>query len=107
MIDGSLLVNPGECEVVVGILWTRLDSSLPTKFQPEDRDSMTGTERELEDAFTGYEEATIRLIDEDTDEKEARQLAKPDILVYATGEIVNLAKTRRRKGKRAPQQTRT
>ena len=44
---------------------------MPTKFQPEDRDSMTGTERELEDAFTGYEEATVRLIDEDTDEKEA------------------------------------
>ena len=82
------LVNPGDCEIVVGIFWSRLGSVLPEKFRKEDGLQLTGTEWELEEAFHAYESRKSELIDDGASEKEASTSAKPDILIYRRNEKV-------------------
>jgi len=68
------LVNPGTCDIVLGVLWTRLGSPLPDRFRsPRSHATMTGTEWELEQAFAAYEKNR---------EAAGAGEAKPDILVY-------------------------
>lgn len=61
------LIHPGDCDIVLGVLWSRLGSPLPEKFNCLNNLSRTGTEWELEEAF--------RTFDENAGEK-------PDILIY-------------------------
>ncbi len=69
------LVNPGECEIVIGILWSKFGSPLPPKFRKSTGDRWgSGTEWELEMAFEAYEKDLARTGD--------RLAAKPDIIVY-------------------------
>lgn len=69
------LVNPGECEMVVGILWSRLGSLMPEKFRKASGERyQSGTEWELEMAFDAYEQSLAGIGD--------RAAAKPDIIVY-------------------------
>ncbi|MBC7979034.1 MAG: hypothetical protein H7Y36_00555 [Armatimonadetes bacterium] len=69
------LVNPAECEIVLGILGSRLGSPLPAKFLKQSGERyQSGTEWELEAAFDGYERSLAVTGD--------RFLAKPDILIY-------------------------
>ena len=69
------LANPGNCDIVVGVLWTRLGSPLPEKFRKASGERyQSGTEWELEMAFDGYERNFARTGDPLS--------AKPDIVVY-------------------------
>lgn len=69
------LANPGECEMVVGILWSRLGSLMPEKFRKQSGERyQSGTEWELEMAFDAYEQSLARTRDP--------VIAKPDIIVY-------------------------
>ncbi len=68
------LIDPASCEIVVGILWSRLGSPLPERFRGVDGLVPTGTEWELESAFTAYEKSLAETGDPIT--------AKPDILIY-------------------------
>jgi WD40 repeat protein/tetratricopeptide (TPR) repeat protein len=69
------LANPGECEMVVGILWSRLGSLMPEKFRKASGERyQSGTEWELEMAFDAYEQSLARSGDP--------AAAKPDIIVY-------------------------
>jgi hypothetical protein len=69
------LVNPGDCEMVVGILWSRLGSLMPEKFRKASGERFdSGTEWELEMAFEAYGNSL-----ELTGDPVA---AKPDIVVY-------------------------
>lgn len=75
------LINPGDCEIVVGILFSRLGSPLPPKFQKLEGTTPTGTEWELEEAFAAYDASLEETGDPET--------AKPDILVYRRKEKVS------------------
>ncbi|MFN0126809.1 MAG: tetratricopeptide repeat protein [Verrucomicrobiales bacterium] len=69
------LVNPGDCEIVLGILWSRLGSRLPARFLKQTGERFeSGTEWELEAAFDAYQKSIARGAD--------RFTAKPDILIY-------------------------
>jgi WD40 repeat protein/Tfp pilus assembly protein PilF len=69
------LVNPGECEMVIGILWSRLGSLMPDKFRKASGARYdSGTEWELEMAFEAYEQSLARTGDP--------VAAKPDIVIY-------------------------
>ena len=69
------LANPGNCEIVVGILWSRLGSPLPDKFRKATGDRYSsGTEWELEMAFDAYERNLARSGDP--------LGVEPDIVVY-------------------------
>lgn len=69
------LINPEDCQIVVGILWSRLGSPLPEKFLKESGERYSsGTEWELEMAFEAYGRSLARLGD--------AVAAKPDIVVY-------------------------
>jgi hypothetical protein len=69
------LVNPGDCEMVVGILWSRLGSLMPEKFRKASGERYdSGTEWELEMAFEAYEQSLVRTGDP--------VAAKPDIVIY-------------------------
>lgn len=62
------LENPGLCDIVVGVLWSRAGSPLPAKFQPPGgKVPLTGTTWELEEAFAAFE---------------ASGHTKPDIIIY-------------------------
>lgn len=64
------LENPGNCDIVIGILWSRVGSPLPAKFQREGGgEPLTGTTWELEEAFAAFEASAG---DERT----------PDIVIY-------------------------
>ena len=77
------LINPGNCEIVVGVFWSRLGSPLPAKFQKQVSSSpITGTEWELEQAFGAYERRKRELVTDGTALRQAEVLAKPDILIY-------------------------
>lgn len=69
------LANPGNCDIVVGVLWTRLGSPLPEKFRKASGERYhSGTEWELEMAFDAYD----RRLKETGDPLQA----SPDIVVY-------------------------
>ncbi len=69
------LVNPGDCEMVVGILWSRLGSLMPEKFLKASGERYdSGTEWELEIAFESYRKSLEKTGDP--------FVAKPDIIVY-------------------------
>lgn len=69
------LVTPGVCEIVVGILWSRLGSMMPPKFTKASGERyQSGTEWELEVAFEAYEKSLLATGD--------IQAAKPDIVIY-------------------------
>lgn len=73
------LTNPGECDIVLGILWSRLGSPLPERFRDSNtRISITGTEWELEQAFAAYERSRMG---------QGESHAKPDILVYRRKQV--------------------
>lgn len=73
------LVNPGECDIVIGILWSKFGSPLPPKFRKVTGDRWgSGTEWELEMAFEAYEKELERT--------GSRKVAKPDIIVYRRAE---------------------
>ncbi|MEQ1839613.1 MAG: AAA family ATPase, partial [Verrucomicrobiales bacterium] len=76
------LINPGKCELVVGILGTRLGSPLPAKFAALSGSKMTGTEWELEEAFTAYDDHVQALVKNGSNPEEAATQATPDILIY-------------------------
>jgi WD40 repeat protein len=76
------LINPGECDIVLGILWSRLGSPLPARFQ-QDRDGpTTGTEWELEEAIEAHARSFALLVADGLSEREANLKAKPDVVVY-------------------------
>ena len=69
------LLNPGQCDMVVGILWTRLGSPLPEKFRKLTGEAhATGTEWELAQAFTAYDASLAQTGDPLT--------ARPDVVLY-------------------------
>jgi hypothetical protein len=69
------LVNPGDCEIVIGILWSRLGSLMPEKFRKASGERyQSGTEWELEMAFAAYEKSLAETGD--------LLRAKPDIVIY-------------------------
>ena len=69
------LINPGDCEMVLGILWSRLGSTLPEKFRKQTGERyQSGTEWELEMAFDAYEKSLALTGDPIA--------AKPDIIIY-------------------------
>lgn len=69
------LRNPGECDIVIGILWSRLGSPLPERFRGlRGEIHATGTEWELAQAFEAYEKCLQETGNPD--------LAKPDVIVY-------------------------
>jgi hypothetical protein len=69
------LINPGDCEMVLGIVWSRLGSPLPEKFRKQTGERyQSGTEWELEMAFDAYEKDLAQTGD--------AIAAKPDIIIY-------------------------
>ncbi|WP_367870669.1 hypothetical protein [Luteolibacter sp. Populi] len=67
------LIRPSDCDLFVGILWSRLGSPLPSQFNRKDGTRFdSGTEWELEEATDAFEERA----------KKDPSKAKPDILVY-------------------------
>ncbi|MCW1913389.1 DUF4062 domain-containing protein [Luteolibacter sp. GHJ8] len=67
------LIRPSDCDLFVGILWSRLGSPLPSQFNRKDGTRFdSGTEWELEEATEAFEERA----------KKDPTKAKPDILVY-------------------------
>jgi hypothetical protein len=67
------LIRPSDCDLFVGILWSRLGSPLPSQFSRKDGTRFdSGTEWELEEATEAFEERA----------KKDPAKAKPDILVY-------------------------
>ena len=67
------LIRPSDCDLFVGILWSRLGSPLPSQFNRKDGTRFdSGTEWELEEATEAFEERA----------KKDPAKAKPDILVY-------------------------
>jgi len=69
------LLNPGQCDFVIGILWSRLGSPLPEKFRKLTGEAhAAGTEWELAQAFTAYDQSVAETGDPLT--------AKPDVVVY-------------------------
>lgn len=69
------LRNPGECDIVIGILWSRLGSPLPERFRGlRGEVHATGTEWELAQAFEAYEKSLQETGNPD--------LAKPDVIVF-------------------------
>ena len=76
------LIQPSECEIVFGILWSRLGSPLPGKFQEDADVAVTGTQWELENAFSAHSRNYESLLSSGKTEREANHLAKPHIVVY-------------------------
>jgi tetratricopeptide (TPR) repeat protein len=67
------LIRPSDCDLFVGILWSRLGSPLPSQFNRKDGTRFdSGTEWELEEATEAFDERA----------KQDPAKAKPDILVY-------------------------
>lgn len=52
------LICPSECDIVLGVLWHRLGTPLPSQFDTEDgRKFDSGTEWEIVEAFDGYKKS--------------------------------------------------
>ncbi len=67
------LVKPSDCDLFIGILWSRLGSPLPSQFNRADGSRFdSGTEWEIEEATSAFEER----------KHEVGEKAKPDILMY-------------------------
>ncbi len=68
------LIKPSDCDLVIGILWARLGSPLPSQFNRADGTRFeSGTEWELVEAVEAFEQRC---------ELEGIEKAKPDILIY-------------------------
>jgi tetratricopeptide (TPR) repeat protein len=77
------LVDPGACEMVVGVLAGRLGRPLPEKFAMlAGATAPTGTEWELERAFAAHEASRASLEASGRPAAQASREAKPDILIY-------------------------
>lgn len=67
------LVKPSDCDLFIGILWSRLGSPLPSQFNRADGSRFdSGTEWEIEEATNAFEERRHK----------HGEKAKPDILMY-------------------------